>query len=173
MQRHGGGRDYLGETGPAAACVVLRLTVEERTAAGRAAVDALVVGVGVLAGEGPLGPRLSQHGVLLGRETLPPLLLGARERLQPVILATGDRRSRTGDTSPLQPAVAIRNFVEVLLVILLGVVEGAERRDLGRDLLMVAGLAQRHLVGRAHPLGDPPLPVVGVEDRRAVLRPDV
>ena len=44
--------------------------------AGLAGVDALGLGVGVLADEGALGAGLAQHGVLLRRELLAPLLVG-------------------------------------------------------------------------------------------------
>ena len=68
-------RDCLGEARPAGARVVLRAALEERIAAGDAVVEAVFVGVHVLAGERALGRRLAQDGVLLRREPLPPLLV--------------------------------------------------------------------------------------------------
>src|SRR3954451_1560148 len=83
----------------------------------------------------------------------------------------GLRRSETdraAHAGPAQAAVAVGDLRQVLLVVVLGVVELAKGRDLGRDLA-VAGLAQalgerglRRLRGRALGLG-------AVEDGRAVL----
>ena len=42
-------------------------------------------------------------------------------------------RDRAADAGSLQAAVAVRDLVQVLLVVVLGVVEGPGRRDLGRD----------------------------------------
>src|SRR3954451_8450733 len=83
----------------------------------------------------------------------------------------GLRRSETdraAHAGPAQAAVAVGDLRQVLLVVVLGVVELAKGRDLGRDLA-VAGLAQalgerglRALRGLALGLG-------AVEDGRAVL----
>ena len=60
--------------------------------AGLAAVDALGLGVGVLAGEGPLGAGLAQDGVLLRAELLTPLLVGLLH-----VVGHGDNGSRAGN----------------------------------------------------------------------------
>ena len=54
---------------------------------------------------------------------------------------------RTADAGPAQAAVAAWVFGQVLLVIVLGVIEGVERRNLSRDFAM-AGRAQLLLVRR-------------------------
>src|SRR3954447_24813449 len=64
------------ERRPAAAGVELRVGLEELGVAGLAGVDALGLGVGVLTDEGSLGAGLTEHGVLLRRELLAPLLVG-------------------------------------------------------------------------------------------------
>src|SRR3954467_1081949 len=68
--------DRLVERRPAAAGVELRVRLEEPGVAGLAGVDALGLGVGVLADEGTLRAGLAEHRVLLGRELLAPLLVG-------------------------------------------------------------------------------------------------
>src|SRR5919197_263870 len=55
------------------------------------------------------------------------------------------RAHRAGDAGAAQAAVAVGHLVEVLLVVVLGVVEVAGGRDLGRDLAEPA-LVQRALV---------------------------
>src|SRR5581483_715114 len=79
---------------------------------------------------------------------------------------------RAGDPGPLEAAVAAGDLVEVLLVVLLGVVEGPRGRDLGRHR-PEPPLAQGRVVGRAGPLRLLALRVAGREDRRAVLGADV
>src|SRR5215208_7635991 len=69
-------RDGLGEARPPGARVVLRAAIEEQVAAGGAVVEAGFVGVHVLTGERTLGRSLTQDGILLCREPLPPLLVG-------------------------------------------------------------------------------------------------
>ena len=49
---------------------------EQLGATGPALVDAFGLGVGVLAGEGPLGAGLAQHGEFVGGELLTPLVVG-------------------------------------------------------------------------------------------------
>src|SRR3954470_19643890 len=78
------------------------------------------------------------------------------------------KTDRAAHAGPAQAAVAVGDLRQVLLVVVLGVVELAKGRDLGRDLA-VAGLAQalgerglRALRGLALGLG-------AVEDGRAVL----
>src|SRR5215212_10249845 len=100
--------------------MVLRAAVEERVAAGGAVVEAVFVSVHVLAGERQLGGCLAQHGVLLRREPLPPLLVGAGQLVSHRTLAKPDRAAHPG---PSQTAVSVRNLVEVLLMVALGVVE--------------------------------------------------
>src|SRR5215217_5031767 len=162
----GVGRDRLGEARPAGARVVLRPAIKERVAAGGAVVEALFVGVHVLTGERTLGRRLAQDGVLLRREPLAPLLVGAGKLVGRRILAKPDRTAHAG---PAETAISVRNLVEVLLVVALGVVERAGGRDL-RGNRIIAGTPQGLLVSVAGLLGGPALLVVGVVDRRAVLR---
>src|SRR4051794_22187064 len=79
---------------------------------------------------------------------------------------------RAGDAGGVHRAVAVRDLVQVLLVVVLGVVELAERDDLGADLA-VAGRAQPLLEQVAAGLrGRLLLRALGV-DRRAVLGADV
>src|SRR3954447_9467863 len=66
----------LVEARPAAAGVELRVGLEELRPARLAGVHARGLGVGVLPDERSLGAGLAQHGVLLGRELLAPLLVG-------------------------------------------------------------------------------------------------
>src|SRR5690606_18862263 len=100
-------RDRLGEAWPAAACVILRVALEEGIATRPTPIDAVLFGIHVLAGEGSLGPRLPEHGVLGRGEPLAPLLLAARERLQTVIGTAGDGRHWAAHAGPGQPAVAM------------------------------------------------------------------
>src|SRR5215211_3129717 len=159
-------RDRLGEARPAGARVVLRPAIKERVAAGGAVVEALFVGVHVLTGERALGRRFAQDGVLLRREPLAPLLVGAGKLVGRRIYAEPDRAAHA---SPAETAISVRNLVEVLLVVALSVVERAGGRDL-RGNRIIAGTPQGLLVGVAGLLGGPALLVVGVVDRRAVLR---
>src|ERR687885_829001 len=89
-------RDRLGEARPAGTRVVLRVAIEERVAAGGAVVEAVFVGVHVLAGERALGRRLAQYGVLLRREPLPPLLVGAGQLVAPRTRPEADRAAHAG-----------------------------------------------------------------------------
>src|SRR5215210_6465599 len=159
-------RDRLGEARPAGARVVLSPAIKERVAAGGAVVEALFVGVHVLTGERTLGRRLAQDGVLLWREPLAPLLVGVGQLGGRRILAKPDRTAHAG---PAEAAVSVWDLVEVLLVVALSVVERAGGRDL-RGNRIIAGTPQGLLVGVAALLGGPALLVVGVVDRRAVLR---
>jgi hypothetical protein len=65
----------LDEARPAGARVELRVGAEQLRPAPRAAVDPRLLGVGVRARERPFGRLLPQHGVLLRREALAPLLV--------------------------------------------------------------------------------------------------
>src|SRR4029453_11069635 len=80
----------------------------------------------------------------------------------------GAEPDRAAHAGPTQAAVAVGDLREVLLVVVLGVVEVAERRDLGRDLA-VAGLAQALAEELLGALGRLALGLGAVEDRRAVL----
>src|SRR5688572_13716451 len=60
-QLDGVGRDRFGEAGPAGPGVELRAALEEGVAAGQAAVEPVVLGVDVGAGEGALRAGLPQH----------------------------------------------------------------------------------------------------------------
>src|SRR5919197_4050512 len=82
------------------------------------------------------------------------------------------RAHRAGDAGAAQAAVAVGHLVEVLLVVVLGVVEVAGGRDLGRDLAEPA-LVQRALVALERGARGGRLLVVGGVDRRAVLGADV
>src|SRR5215207_8198513 len=159
-------RDRLSEARPARARVVLRAAIEERVAAGGTVVEAVFVGVHVLAGERVLGRRLAQDGVLLRREPLSPLLVGGGQLVARRTLLKPNRAAHAG---PAQTAVSVGDLVEVLLVVALGVVERAGGRDLRGDRVEASTL-KRLLVGVAGLLGGPALLVVGVVDRRAVLR---
>src|SRR5689334_7230838 len=65
-------RDGLVKARPSAAGVKLRVRLEQRLPARRAAVPAWIVLGFVLAGEGPLGALLSKNVVLVRRELAPP-----------------------------------------------------------------------------------------------------
>src|SRR5439155_15235559 len=71
---------------------------------------------------------------------------------------------RARHTCPLQPAVPVRHLEQVLLVVVLGVVEGPRRHDLRRDRLL-AGRLERTVVLVAHHLRHAPLLLVRVVDR--------
>ena len=70
------------ERRPPAVRLELRVAAEELGAAGAAGVDALGLGVGVLAAEGRLGAGLAQHLVLGGRQLRAPLLVGALDGIR-------------------------------------------------------------------------------------------
>src|SRR6202030_2002834 len=66
---------------PARSRVELGVGAEELRAASGAVVDAGVVHMHVLAGEGTLGARLAEHVVLLWRQALTPLVVGQGDLL--------------------------------------------------------------------------------------------
>src|SRR4029077_11516994 len=66
---------WFVEAGPASPGLELGFGCEQRQPAGRAAVSSVVVIVPVRAGERPFSSRLPQHGVLLRRQFLLPLLI--------------------------------------------------------------------------------------------------
>src|SRR5215217_5441476 len=82
------------------------------------------------------------------------------------IHAESDRAAHAGTA---QTAVSVGDLVQVLLVVGLGVVERASGRKL-RGNRIVTGIPKRLLVGVAGLLSGPALLVIGVVDRRAVLR---
>src|SRR5215207_1178136 len=159
-------RDGFGEARPTGVRVVLRLAVKERIATSGAVIETVFVGVHVLARERALGRRLAKNGVLFRREPLPPLLVGEG---QLVAVGTHADSDRAGHAGPAQTAVSVGDLVQVLLVVGLGVVERASGRDLRGDRT-VTGTPKRLLVGVAGLLSGLALLVVGVVDRRAVLR---
>src|SRR6185369_10229020 len=67
------------ERRPATVALELRVAAEQLGTARAALVDAGGLGVGVLTGERPLGPRLAEHGELVGAELRPPFLLGLHD----------------------------------------------------------------------------------------------
>src|SRR5687768_13407071 len=69
-------RNRLREAGPAAAGIELRVRAEQLRPARYAAVHTGLLRVVIRARERPLGPLLARDPVLLGRELLPPLLIG-------------------------------------------------------------------------------------------------
>src|SRR5690606_13274181 len=71
----------LVEARPARTRLELRLALEELLPARGADIGAVALVLPVLAGEGRLRPVLAQHLVLLGRELLPPLLVGLLDLL--------------------------------------------------------------------------------------------
>src|SRR4051812_5587585 len=75
-QLDGLGDQRLAEARPPRPGLELRGRVEQLGAACRTAVDAVVVAIPVLAGEGALGAGLPQHLELLGRELGLPLVVG-------------------------------------------------------------------------------------------------
>src|SRR5918997_4089417 len=161
--------DRLGEARPPGARVVFRAAVEDLVAAGGAVVEAVIVGVHVLARERELGGRLAQNGVLLRREHLPPFPVGAGPLIVRRVRVDPDRAAHAG---PSQTAVPVRHFVQVLLVVALRIVELPGGCDL-RGYRAVTATLKRLLVGLAGLLGGPALLVVNVVDRRAILRADV
>src|SRR4051794_24077149 len=70
------GHRGLREARPARPRVELRARHEQLGATARAAIDAVVMAIPVLARERPLGARLAEHLVLLGRQLLAPLRVG-------------------------------------------------------------------------------------------------
>src|SRR5207244_10635004 len=95
------GSHRLGEARPARAGIEFRVGAEQLCLARRAAIDAGIVVIPVLAGEGALGPLLATHGVLVGGELAPPLLvclldlrLHGRSLPASIATATGPTRSR-------------------------------------------------------------------------------
>ena len=72
---------WLEEARPPGARVELGVGAEQLLAAAGAAIHTLVLGVPVGAGEGPLGPLLAQHVVLLGRQLRPPVRLALGQLL--------------------------------------------------------------------------------------------
>src|SRR5205823_9397079 len=76
---------------------------------------------------------------------------------------------RAGDAGAAQAAVAVRVLRQVLLVVVLGVVERAGRRDLGADRA-VARVREDGLVRLARRLGGRTLLLALPVDRRAVPR---
>src|SRR5215208_455515 len=97
-------RNGFGEARPAGARVVLRAAIEEHVAAGGAVVEAGFVGVHVLTGERTLGRSLTQDGILLCREPLPPLLVGEGHLLAVGTHAESDRAAHAGTA---QTAVSV------------------------------------------------------------------
>src|SRR5258708_14588837 len=77
-----------------------------------------------------------------------------------------------GDAGAGETAVAVRHLVQVLLVVVLGVVEGAGGLDLGRDRLVSRG-AERLVVGLPRHLRRCFLAIAGEVDAGAVLSADV
>src|SRR5215203_5618083 len=146
-------RDGFSEARPAGARVVLRLAVKERVATSGAVVEAGFVGVHVLARERALGRRLAQDGVLLRREPLSPLLVGEGQLLTVGTHAKSDRAAHAGTA---QTAVSVGDFVQVLLVVGLSVVERASGRNL-RGNRIVTGTPKRLLVGVTGLLSGPAL----------------
>src|SRR2546428_12336433 len=66
----------LGEAGPAGPRVELGAGIEQLRPASGTPVDAVLVVVPEGAGEGPLGPGLPEHLVLLGGQSSAPFLVG-------------------------------------------------------------------------------------------------
>src|SRR5680860_1459450 len=87
-------------------------------------------------------------------------------------LLGGDGRDAAGDAGASEAAVAARNLVQVLLVVVLGVVEGPGRLDLGRDRIAARG-PQRLVVGLPCDLRGRRLGVTRRVDAGAVLAADV
>src|SRR5262249_23653268 len=83
---------------------------------------------------------------------------------------SGSGRDVADDARSFEPAVAVRDLVEVLLVVVLGVVEGARGSDFGRDRVL-ARAAQICVVGVTNPFRRLLLRIVDEEDPGAVGRP--
>src|SRR4029077_659106 len=79
---------------------------------------------------------------------------------------------RARDPGRVIGAIPIRVLRQVLLVVVLGVVEGRRRRDLGGDPAEPGG-CQTLLVGGAGCLGDALLSIVGRQDNGSILGPHV
>src|ERR1700756_372810 len=98
-------------------------------------------------------------------ETLLPSQLGSRSGRD----ADADRAGHAGAA---EPAIARRILGEVLLVIVLGEIECARRRDLGGDAAKTPR-RQRLLVGGLRGVGGFLLRIAKRVDRAAILRADV
>src|SRR5262252_3935896 len=77
-----------------------------------------------------------------------------------------------GDASAAETAIAAGVLRQILLVIILGVIEGLRVLDLGRDRAIALGL-ERRLVDRARGFGELFLLGRGRVDGRAILRADI
>src|SRR5690554_3154453 len=75
VQLHAPALQHIPEAGPARPGLKLRLRRKQRLPARRAAVNAVVLHVDILAGERWLGPALAQDAVLLWRQLGAPLFL--------------------------------------------------------------------------------------------------
>src|SRR5262249_14811551 len=108
----------------------------------------------------------------LGVERPGPLAAegAGRGRVRPS--GPGGDAGGAGPARPAQPVVSAGILRQVLLVIVLRVVEGGGRADLGRDRA-VAGPGEGLLVGVPRRLGSLLMAVAVGVDRRAVLGPDV
>src|SRR6476620_1620369 len=95
--------DRLVETRPARAAVELGCRIEERQVASGAGESAGAVLVVERAGEGTLGVLLAQHGILLGREQLPPFLRGVGD-----LEGAGDSLAAAADQAPAEQAGTCR-----------------------------------------------------------------
>src|SRR5215218_2848886 len=101
--------------------------------------------------------------------TAPPRVAGAI--VAPLGLGC-DHADRAADTRSAEAAVAVRVLLQVLLVVRLGVVELARRRQFRGDLA-VAGAAQLVRIHHSRALDGGALRLVRVVRGRAVLRADV
>src|SRR5689334_23309354 len=79
---------------------------------------------------------------------------------------------RTRHAGAAEPAIARRILGEILLMIVLGKIEFARRRDLGGDLAEPFG-CKRLLIHRPRLIGGFALRIAERVDRRAILRADV
>src|ERR1043165_1808183 len=84
-----------------------------------------------------------------------------RVSARPLPFVLGEQANRTSHASPAQAAVPVNVAREVLLVVVLGVVEGAGGGELGGDGRVV-GLGELGGVGVAGALGGGVLGLVGV-----------
>src|SRR5215207_7178424 len=112
-----------------------------------------------------LRPAVKEQ-VAAGGAVVEPVLVGEG---QLVAVGTDAEANRAAHARPAQTAVSIGDLVEVLLMVGLGIIERASGRELCGDRT-VTGMPKRLLVGFAGLLGGLALLVVGVVDRRAVLR---
>ncbi|KAG1648565.1 hypothetical protein GQR58_029736 [Nymphon striatum] len=133
--------------------VVLGFAGEERGFAHDALVGAVVLGIPVLAGEGPFGACVLRDLELLLGETSSQFLGREADRDRCRLSRSLGGSGRVRNLAEAVVAVAARVLGQVLLVVVLGVVEVIERTDLGRDLAE-AGTRQLRLVGLAAGLGD-------------------